>query len=430
MKTEELVTAVLAAGASALQQGNRNAAIVSAYISLKNTISSWAPNEIAILESDPQSKGRRLVLTEAIQRFPKAEQKVLNTLATTLAARLRESSLPTGLDHTTYWYTRLTAFVILLGFFLAFGWVIDHLLSEEERQYLRELQEEALVTTYALTPWEVVLTFYHIFQETPWVGRDVPTLTPAQFEECKNPARAPYPFRGKECLEKCYSADLFRPSEYGKGDLRNITPLNKCRLGCTVRGTVLFRGDPLVDCLSQCDASPGAGSDYRTDACFVMCGKQLESICASDETRYYYANVSVLEAIGGRSVRSFASTIRATYFSSPVSTAIFFLQLALGILIVIAAIRFLSRLEWTDEWEELLGAGMIVWVVMLAYLLWLAVWIGINVFGVILSAGGIVAYICTYYAGLKFIIEKGLDIQIHGPAERLAHAIVSRIFQR
>jgi hypothetical protein len=338
-----------------------------------------------------------------------------------------EKLVAAGLAASIRAIIHVIAFLITLVLFLALGLIINNRLSEQQRQHLSQIQQQALAATYALTPWEIARTFFQVLHAAPWVSElRAPPLTAVQLEDCLNPARSP--FGGKECLAHCYGDDF----NIRKGDFSSVPPERLCRLGCAVHGSVSFRGDVLVDCLAQCDdKSLGADSDYRTSACFVTCGKKLEIVCSTNEARYYYAHVSILELFTARPLLSFIETMREKYFSSSISTTIFILQLALGFSIPVLATLFFKKVSPEDSWvrtvekigEFLLVSG--VGLIGFLYLMWFSIWIGAYLFGQILS---IATYLGTLSAVAKVVIETSLGIQFHRPATRLAHAIVRSMF--
>lgn len=133
-------------------------------------------------------------------------------------------------------------------------------------------------------------------------------------------------------------------------------------------------------------------------------------------------------------LRSFFTTLESTYFKSTTTTIIFWVQLGLSML---AAITF--GYFFLDESEGHIAIMLLEVVVGLPFLLitaiilaipmWLVIWLGIKVFGAFLSVGGLLAYACTYGAGVKLFVEKILDIHFHRAAEKLAHGASIRIFR-
>jgi hypothetical protein len=58
---------------------------------------------------------------------------------------------------------------------------------------------------------------------------------------------------------------------------------------------------------------------------------------------------------------------------------------------------------------------------------WLVFLAGLKLFGGILSFGGLLAYACSYWVGLKIVLEKVFDINVHGPLERPVTRTIQRL---
>jgi len=261
--TGEKVAAVLAAAATAAQKRVRSEPIGAAYDALKNAVSATARNEVEALEAAPHSRGRRMVVAEIVETQPAEDKKIFDDLANVLAARLHDHGLPVVVNTTgtSKWHTRVLSFGVLLLLSVAFGWIIEHLISDDERHTLVALQEELLDVVHSLTPWALASTFYEVFETTP-VMPELPRLTSRQIDECANPLRYP---EGRECLRDCYYSNggFHRANAVSRKvpSQAVITPLNLCRLNCFESFSyklfdLIGQAENPETCMSRCTYPP------------------------------------------------------------------------------------------------------------------------------------------------------------------------------
>lgn len=69
-----------------------------AYKALKARIARWAGAEVTALEAAPSSRGKQLVVAEAIDAQPEAEREPLRALVQALIERLKVEAPAIGLD--------------------------------------------------------------------------------------------------------------------------------------------------------------------------------------------------------------------------------------------------------------------------------------------------------------------------------------------
>ena len=109
MTLAELMATALSLGAQALAFTGEEAAkslvgetVKDAYNNLKGKVASWAPGEVEQLEGNPTSKGRHLVVVEAIEKQSSIEQSEGAAFAQTLLDALEKAantgSNPIGID--------------------------------------------------------------------------------------------------------------------------------------------------------------------------------------------------------------------------------------------------------------------------------------------------------------------------------------------
>jgi len=327
--------------------------------------------------------------------------------------------------------SRLVSFIILLFLSFVFGWMIDHALIEHEREDLLELQHEALAAAYDLTPLEVGRSFLQIFSVTPFEPYREP-LTSAEFDRCTNPVTAAP--ESRICLRDCYyhklAGQISADREGGVHTNERAIALNRCRLSCVVNNVIdLFGGRDRLQCMARCQSiedETGAG-----DACIDGCRERLKAGCSMEGARTYYNGVTLPELLLSKPLRSISATISNKYFGSTVHTIIFWLQLVLGFLasalILAVALDDGEGIVLKIFGLTLLSPMVLLFGTILAFPMWLVIWIGIKFFGGFLEIAGLITFGCTYIFGVTLLIAEIFKIHGHRIAEKIAHAVSKKI---